>query len=95
MTENFRLNSYTKWNVDLSDDTKVKQSVTLCRRREQVEVLEIEMIICVDEDSTNRLIVTYSTPNPRDTMVLEVASRYTQKLCRELYEYLGRLNRWQ
>lgn len=93
MIENFVLNSDTEWSVDLSDDTNVKLNVTLCRKRLRVETLWIDIAICIDGYSSNRLRVIYSTPDPKDTMAFKIVSPYTSKLYRELSELTARLNK--
>lgn len=93
MNRDFVLNKDTVWKVDLSDDTKVTLKTTLCRQRLLVEALEIEVTISTDEEVTNRFRAIHSTPDPSDTMVLEVTSDDITKLYSELFEYLDRLNK--
>ena len=93
MSRDFVLNKDTYWEVDLSDDTKVKLKTTLCCQRLVVEMLEIEVTISTDGSTTNRFRTIHAKPDPSDTMTLEVTSNDIAKLYSELFEYLDRLNK--
>lgn len=93
MQEDFVLNKDTDWKVDLSDDTEITLKTALSRKRFAVGMLEIEVTISTDEDTTNRFRAIHTTPDPRDTMVLEVTSHDIVKLYSELFEYIDRLNK--
>lgn len=92
MNKDFLLDSNTKWEEDLSDDSEIKLNATLYRKREQVEVLKIEMVIKIDGD-LHRCRITYSTPSDMDAVTLELVCHNLATLYNSLYKQIDTTNK--
>lgn len=92
MKENFVINSDTKWEEDLSDDSEIKLEVTIYRKREWVEMLHIEIAIKIDGD-LHSLKTILHVGDLGEVEVINTKNNSLAMLFNKLYEYIDRLNK--